>query len=93
VRFAWWAAEEEGLLGSQHYVDTLTAEERAEVTTPPLHISQSHANQQIVCNLNFDMLGSPNFVRSIYNGSNAEDESKNPPPRPSPTPTTTILDL
>jgi hypothetical protein len=52
VRFAWWGAEESGLLGSMHYVDNLTQEEK----------------DNIAMYLNFDMIGSPNFVRFIYNG-------------------------
>ena len=52
VRFAWWGAEELGLLGSEHYVTTLPAEER----------------EDIGLYLNFDMVGSPNFARFIYDG-------------------------
>ncbi|MGY1680198.1 M28 family metallopeptidase [Geodermatophilus sp. SYSU D01176] len=52
VRFAWWGAEELGLLGSEHYVASLTAEER----------------EDIGLYLNFDMVGSPNFARMIYDG-------------------------
>ena len=52
VRFAWWGAEESGLIGSQFYVDSLTARER----------------KDIAVNLNFDMVGSPNFVRFVYDG-------------------------
>lgn len=52
VRFAWWGAEEIGLLGSAHYVETLTASERA----------------SLMFYLNFDMIGSPNFVRFVHDG-------------------------
>jgi len=52
VRFAFWGAEEGGLLGSTHYVTTLPADQLS----------------QIKANLNFDMLGSPNFVRFVYDG-------------------------
>ncbi|QKW40891.1 M28 family peptidase [Actinomadura sp. NAK00032] len=52
VRFAWWGAEEEGLQGSAHYVKSLRASER----------------EKIALNLNFDMLGSPNGVRGVYDG-------------------------
>ena len=52
VRFAFWGAEEEGLVGSTHYVDNLSAEALANISL----------------NLNFDMLGSPNFVRFVYDG-------------------------
>jgi Zn-dependent M28 family amino/carboxypeptidase len=52
VRFAWWGAEESGLVGSDYYVYNLTDEERA----------------RIALYLNFDMIGSPNFVRFVYDG-------------------------
>jgi Zn-dependent M28 family amino/carboxypeptidase len=55
VRFAWWGAEEANLVGSTFYVNSLTSEERA----------------QIELNLNFDMIGSPNFVRFVYDGNNS----------------------
>jgi Zn-dependent M28 family amino/carboxypeptidase len=53
VRFAWWGAEESGLVGSDFYVASLT---QTELETIALY-------------LNFDMVGSPNFVRFIYDGS------------------------
>lgn len=56
VRFAFWGAEEYGALGSEHYVASLGPEELA----------------QIALNLNFDMLGSTNFVRFIYDGDASE---------------------
>jgi Zn-dependent M28 family amino/carboxypeptidase len=49
VRFAFWAAEEMGLLGSSHYVTALSNRER----------------QQIFAYLNFDMVASPNYVRFV----------------------------
>ncbi len=52
VRFAWWGAEESGLLGSQFYVDNLSKRDI----------------KDIALNLNFDMIGSPNFVRFVYDG-------------------------
>jgi Zn-dependent M28 family amino/carboxypeptidase len=52
VRFAFWGAEEQGLFGSDYYVATL----------PPAELAQ------ISVNLNFDMLGSPNFARFVYDG-------------------------
>ncbi|KAI0484862.1 Zn-dependent exopeptidase [Xylariaceae sp. FL0804] len=55
VRFAWWAGEEEGLLGSDYYVDTLPSEE----------------NMKIRLFMDYDMLGSPNFAYQIYNATNA----------------------
>ncbi|KAK8117935.1 uncharacterized protein PG998_006216 [Apiospora kogelbergensis] len=54
VRFAWWAAEEEGLLGSDYYASTLPEEE----------------NQKIRLFMDYDMLGSPNFAYQIYNATN-----------------------
>ncbi|MFT2817853.1 M28 family peptidase [Leifsonia sp. A12D58] len=57
MRYAFWGAEESGLLGSTHYVDTLTDEQLAE----------------IYANLNFDMLGSTNYVRLVYDGDGSAD--------------------
>lgn len=54
VRFAWWSAEEEGLLGSYHYVDALPAGE----------------NQKIRLFMDYDMLASPNFAYQIYDARN-----------------------
>ncbi|CZS91396.1 related to aminopeptidase Y precursor, vacuolar [Rhynchosporium graminicola] len=53
VRFGWWSGEEEGLLGAEHYVTTLPAEEA----------------DKIRLYLNFDMIASPNFVYQVYDGS------------------------
>jgi Zn-dependent M28 family amino/carboxypeptidase len=53
VRFAWWGAEESVLLGSTFYVNSLSATEL----------------DRIALYLNFDMVGSPNFVRFVYDGS------------------------
>ncbi|KAI1115393.1 peptidase family M28 [Nemania sp. NC0429] len=55
VRFAWWAGEEEGLLGSDYYVATLPDEE----------------NQKIRLFMDYDMMGSPNFAYQIYNATDA----------------------
>ncbi|MGB0098717.1 MAG: M28 family metallopeptidase [Nocardioides sp.] len=55
VRFAWWGAEEEGLLGSTYYVEQLS-EEQAE---------------DIALYLNFDMVASPNYMFGIYDGDNS----------------------
>ncbi|RPI09964.1 MAG: M28 family peptidase, partial [Actinobacteria bacterium] len=60
VRFIWFSAEESGLLGSEAYVASLSEAERS----------------QIAAMLNFDMVGSPNFVRFVYDG----DLSDSPPP-------------
>jgi Zn-dependent M28 family amino/carboxypeptidase len=55
IRFAWWGAEELGLIGSTFYVNSLSEAEQ----------------DQILLNLNFDMVGSPNFVRFVYDGNNS----------------------
>jgi Zn-dependent M28 family amino/carboxypeptidase len=63
VRFAFWGAEELNLLGSQYYVDSLTDAQRA----------------KIYANLNFDMLGSPNYVRFVYDGDGSDTPDAGPP--------------
>ena len=35
VRFAWWGAEEEGLLGSEHYVEQLSEDEAKDIAALP----------------------------------------------------------
>jgi Zn-dependent M28 family amino/carboxypeptidase len=55
VRFSWWGAEELGLLGSEHYVATRSAKQLANTALY----------------LNFDMVGSPNYVRFVYDGDNS----------------------
>ncbi|MBE1485964.1 M28 family metallopeptidase [Plantactinospora soyae] len=55
VRFALWGAEEANLVGSTHYVANLPAAER----------------DRIALYLNFDMVGSPNYVRFVYDGDNS----------------------
>lgn len=62
VRFAWWGAEEAGLLGAQYYVDQLGAREI----------------KDIALNLNFDMIGSPNFVRFVYDGDGSDTPQAGP---------------
>jgi hypothetical protein len=63
LRFAFWGAEESGLLGSERYVENLSDEEL----------------QAIWANLNFDMLGSPNYVRFIYDGDGSATDPAGPP--------------
>ncbi|MGN0147614.1 MAG: M28 family metallopeptidase [Arthrobacter koreensis] len=62
VRFAFWGAEEDGLLGSAHYVEQL--DEAGLANT--------------LLNLNFDMLGSTNFVRFVYDGDGGAFGSTGP---------------
>lgn len=52
VRFSWWAAEEQGLLGATAWV---AAQTQAELDKIRLY-------------LNFDMVASPNYVYAIYDG-------------------------
>jgi len=62
VRFAFWGAEEAGLLGSEYYVSTLS----------------NRQQKDIALNLNFDMVGSPNFVRFVYDGDGSDTPVKGP---------------
>jgi Zn-dependent M28 family amino/carboxypeptidase len=62
VRFAWWGAEEFGLLGSEYYVS---------------HLSKTEL-KNIDSNLNFDMVASPNFVRFVYDGDGSGTGTKGP---------------
>ena len=50
VRFAWWAGEEQGLVGSADYVAGLSQAER----------------DRIAVYLNYDMVGSPNYIFMVY---------------------------
>jgi Zn-dependent M28 family amino/carboxypeptidase len=52
LRFAFWGAEELGLVGSRAYVDSLGSAERT----------------RILDVVNLDMVGSPNFGRIVYSG-------------------------
>lgn len=63
VRFAWWGAEEFGLIGSDHYVFGLSDQER----------------DRIALYLNFDMIGSPNYVRFVYDGDGSAFGLAGPP--------------
>lgn len=62
VRFAFWGAEESGLLGSEYYVSQLSKRDI----------------KNIAVNLNFDMVGSPNFVRFVYDGDGSATETAGP---------------
>ncbi len=59
VRFAFWGGEEQGLVGSQYYAENLT---EAEV-------------EDISVMLNYDMIGSPNYARLVYDGDGSEDDN------------------
>lgn len=64
VRFAWWSAEELGLLGSKAYVKDLTPQQRAD----------------IALYLNFDMIASPNHAEFVYDGDNSDATGSGPGP-------------
>jgi Zn-dependent M28 family amino/carboxypeptidase len=64
VRFAWWGAEEAGLIGSTEYVSEL---------------SQGEIDR-IALYLNFDMVGSPNHVFFIYDGDDSDGVGAGPGP-------------
>ena len=57
MRFAFWSAEERGLLGSRHHVGALSEEER----------------RNVALYVNLDMVGSPNFVRYVQVSAAASD--------------------
>lgn len=63
VRFAWWGAEEAGLVGSTYYVNNLSEEEKAKIKVY----------------LNYDMIGSPNFGNFIYDGDGSDFDLEGPP--------------
>ncbi|MFI6921986.1 M28 family metallopeptidase [Nonomuraea spiralis] len=58
VRFAFWAAEEIGLLGSDQYVASLSQAQR----------------DKIRVYLNFDMVASPNYAYKLYDGDNSDNQ-------------------
>jgi Zn-dependent M28 family amino/carboxypeptidase len=64
LRFAWWGAEEAGLVGSTAYVAGLSDQDKA----------------KIALYLNFDMVGSPNHVFFIYDGDDSDQVGEGPGP-------------
>jgi Zn-dependent M28 family amino/carboxypeptidase len=73
VRFAWWGAEESGLVGSTNYVNGLSQAEK----------------DRIALYLNFDMIGSPNYIQMVYDS----DQSGFAAPVPVPPGSIAIEDL
>jgi Zn-dependent M28 family amino/carboxypeptidase len=59
VRFAWWGAEESGLVGSTNYVNGLSQAEK----------------DRIALYLNFDMIGSPNYIQMVYDSDESGFEA------------------
>ena len=74
VRFAWWGAEEEGLIGSTAYVEGLSQAER----------------DRIALYMNYDMVGSPNYIFMVYDADESTFEAA---PVIVPPGTTAIEDL
>ena len=66
VRFAWWGAEEGGLVGSTVYVDDLVA-------------NAPDALDDIAVYLNFDMVASPNYRMFVYDGDGSGFGVEGPP--------------
>jgi aminopeptidase S len=59
LRFAWWGAEELGLVGSRYYVNNLSATDRSKIDGY----------------LNFDMIGSPNPGYFVYDDDPAIEKT------------------
>ncbi len=64
LRFGWWAAEEQGLVGSASYVNNLPADEL----------------DRIAAYLNFDMIASPNFIYGVYDADESSFAAPVPVP-------------
>ncbi|GAA4556123.1 M28 family peptidase [Pseudonocardia xishanensis] len=64
VRFAWWGAEEVGLVGSTRYVEALSPEDA----------------KRIALYLNLDMVGSPNPGYLVYDGDDSDRVGAGPGP-------------
>ena len=72
LRLAWWGGEEAGLVGSTAYVEDLSEAER----------------DRIALYMNYDMIGSPNYIFMVYDAN----ESTFPAPVPIP-PGSTAIEL
>ncbi|WP_406368959.1 M28 family metallopeptidase [Streptomyces sp. NBC_00647] len=59
LRFAWWGAEELGMVGSRYYVNSLTTANRSKINGY----------------LNFDMIGSPNPGYFVYDDDSAIEKT------------------
>ncbi|KEY72489.1 hypothetical protein S7711_05164 [Stachybotrys chartarum IBT 7711] len=57
VQFGFFAGEEEGLLGSDYFVSSLTDDEKS----------------KIALFMDYDMMASPNFAYQVYNATNEEN--------------------
>jgi len=97
VRFAWWAAEEAGLLGSEHYTNELFGDlynqaqqlimaelsigDPADLTNAHYELIEARYKElnPIKIYLNFDMIGSPNYIFGVMDGdlSDTKDSPDN----------------
>jgi hypothetical protein len=59
LRFGWWAAEEQGLVGSADYVAGLSKKQL----------------DRIALYMNYDMVGSPNYVQTVYDANQSTFEA------------------
>ncbi len=59
VRFAFWGAEEQGLIGSNYYAENLSDAEAAKIDVI----------------LNYDMIASPNYARLLYDGDGSQGDN------------------
>jgi aminopeptidase S len=64
LRFAWWGAEELGLVGSEHYVDSLPQADLDRITGY----------------YNYDMIGSVNGGYFVYDGDDSDGTGSGPGP-------------
>ena len=80
LRFAWWGAEESGLIGSFEY---FTNADFGLIPNAPEEVDK------IAAYLNFDMIASPNYVHGVYDA----DESTFAAPVPVPEGSDAIEDL
>lgn len=62
LRFAWWGAEELGLVGSTKYVQAMSEEDKARTKLY----------------LNFDMIASPNFILGVFDADGSKFGQKAP---------------
>ena len=80
LRFAWWGAEESGLIGSFEY---FTNADFGLLSTAPEEVDR------IAAYLNFDMIASPNAIYGVYDA----DQSTFPAPVPVPIGSAELEDL
>ncbi|HEX6328414.1 MAG TPA: M28 family metallopeptidase [Jiangellaceae bacterium] len=64
IRFAWWGAEEHGLIGSTAYVNELSPDEL----------------DRIALYMNYDMVASPNYIFMVYDADQSTFDAPVPVP-------------